>query len=314
MLTHMNKADRAGPERAFCKGRKTVQVKARDRPQRKTKEVHLKHNQKQEENMYSKANKVLSFAMSAAILLTNMMTPMNVYADEVNDPAQDLESEMPPETEPVSYYLTLPYDEAVSYSVDESHVERNEDPKEKAIRLAYHEEDKVEFSFQTMDTVQVMEIHLKDREKQEYPFSIDENRKITVFMPAKDLELTLVMEEIPVPEPVPETEQPAEPAPAAEAEQPVDPAPAAEPEFTWNEPTGPDEGINEFDLTAQEVTGDQSSYIPEDLVPEDNQEDDPSGETEGNIPDGTDMEDVSTLPNPVKRQGKLAARAHRELP
>ena len=178
--------------------------------------------------MYSKANKVLSLAMSAAILLTNMMTPMNVYADEVNDPAQDLESEMPPETEPVSYYLTLPYNEAVSYSVDESHVERNEDPKGKDIRLAYHEEDKVEFAFQTMDTVQVMEIHLKDREKQEYPFSIDENRKITVFMPAKDLELTLVMEEIPVPEPVPETEQPAEPAPAAEAEQPVDPAPAAE--------------------------------------------------------------------------------------
>lgn len=259
--------------------------------------------------MYSKANKVLSLAMSAAILLTNMMTPMNVYADEVNDPAQDLESEMPPETEPVSYYLTLPYNEAVSYSVDESHVERNEDPKEKAIRLAYHEEDKVEFAFQTMDTVQVMEIHLKDREKQEYPFSIDENRKITVFMPAKDLELTLVMEEIPVPEPVPETEQPAEPAPAAEAEQPVDPAPAAEPEFTWNEPTGPDEGINEFDLTAQEVTGDQSSYIPEDLVPEDNQEDDPSGETEGNIPDGTDMEDVSTQPNPENGNEDAGAEA-----
>ena len=38
----MNKADRAGPERAFCKGRKTVQARARDRPQRKTTDVHFK--------------------------------------------------------------------------------------------------------------------------------------------------------------------------------------------------------------------------------------------------------------------------------
>lgn len=53
--------------------------------------------------MYSKANKVLSLAMSAAILLTNMMTPMKVYADEISEPAQDLESEMPPDTESVSY-------------------------------------------------------------------------------------------------------------------------------------------------------------------------------------------------------------------
>lgn len=41
--------------------------------------------------MYSKANKILSIAMSAAILLTNMMTPMTAFADEVNEPAQDLE-------------------------------------------------------------------------------------------------------------------------------------------------------------------------------------------------------------------------------
>ena len=73
--------------------------------------------------MYSKTKKVLSLAMSAAILLTNIMTPMKVYADEVNEPAQDLESEMLLETEPLSYYLTLPYYEEVSYSVDKNHVE-----------------------------------------------------------------------------------------------------------------------------------------------------------------------------------------------
>ena len=76
--------------------------------------------------MYSKANKVLSLAMSAAILLTNMMTPMKVYADEISEPAQDLESEMPPETEPVSYCLTLPFYDEDSYSVDKNHVVTND--------------------------------------------------------------------------------------------------------------------------------------------------------------------------------------------
>ena len=78
--------------------------------------------------MYSKANKILSIAMSAAILLTNMMTPMTAFADEVNEPAQDLESEMPPETEPVSYCLTLPFYDEVSYSVDKNHVVTNDSP------------------------------------------------------------------------------------------------------------------------------------------------------------------------------------------
>ena len=250
--------------------------------------------------MYSKANKVLSIAMSAAIMLTNLMTPMMVYADEVTEPAQDLESEMPPETEPVSYYLKLPYNEAVSYSVNENYVVTNDNPGNMDIRLAYHEEDKVEFAFQTDDTVQVMEIHLTDLEKQEYPFSIDDNRNITLFMPAKDLELTLIMEEIPVPDPVPETEQPAEPAPASETEQPVEPipVPAAETEGTWEQPAVQEEGINAFDLTAQEVTGDQSSYIPEDLVPEDNQENVQADDADRNIADGTNMEDISTQPDP----------------
>ncbi len=235
--------------------------------------------------MYSKANKILSIAMSAAILLTNMMTPMTAFADEVNEPAQDLESEMPPETEPVSYCLTLPFYDEVSYSVDKNHVETNDNPGSKDIRLAYHEDDKVEFSFQTTETVQVMEIHLKDPKKQEYTFSVDENRKITLFMPAKDLELTLVMEDIPVPDPVSETEQPAEPLPAAEAEG------------TWEQPVNPDEGINEFDLTAQEVAGDQTSYTAEDLSPGD----DPAGGTDENISNNMNMEERSTQADPENR-------------
>ena len=229
--------------------------------------------------MYSKANKVLSLAMSAAILLTNMMTPMKVYADEISEPAQDLESEMPPDTEPVSYYLTLPYYDAVSYSVEKTHVETNDYPGSKDIRLAYHEDDKVEFSFQTADTVQVMEIHLKDPKKQEYTFSVDENRNITFFMPAKDLELSLVMEENPVPDPVSETEQPAEPVSAAEAED------------TWEQPDNQDDGINEFDLTAQDVVDGQASYTPEYL----STEDDPTGETGGNVANDTNMEN-----NPIQ--------------
>ena len=195
--------------------------------------------------MYSKTNKVLSIAMSAAILLTNIMTPMKVYADEVNEPAQDLESEMPLETEPVSYYLTLPYYEEVSYSVDKNHVE-TADAQDKDIRLAYHEEERVEFSFQTADTVQVMEIYLKDNEKQEVPFSIDEDRKVSLAMPAKDLDLTLVLEDIPVPAAALETEQVVETEQAVETERTVGT------ESTMENPVNQDGGINEFDLTAQE--------------------------------------------------------------
>ena len=217
--------------------------------------------------MYSKTNKVLSLAMSAAILLTNIMTPMKVYADEVNEPAQDLESEMPLETEPVSYYLTLPYYEEVSYSVDKNHME-TKDSQDKNIRLAYHEEEKVEFSFQTADTVQVMEIHLKDNEKQEVPFSIDENRKVSLAMPAKDLDLTLVLEDIPVPAPAPETEQ------------------TAATESTMESPVSQDEGINEFDLTAQEVSGDQYLYPSDDGTQDSNQ----NGQTDGNAASIEDQE------------------------
>lgn len=220
--------------------------------------------------MYSKTNKVLSIAMSAAILLTNIMTPMRVYADEVSEPAQDLESEMPLETEPVSYYLTLPYYEEVSYSVDKNRME-TKDSQDKNIRLAYHEEEKVEFSFQTADTVQVMEIHLKDNEKQEVPFSIDENRKVSLAMPAKDLDLTLVLEDIPVPAPAPETEQ------------------TAATESTMESPVSQDEGINEFDLTAQEVSGDQYLYPSDDGT----QGSDQNGQTDGNAAANADLENAS---------------------
>ncbi len=188
---------------------------------------------------------------------------------------------MPPETEPVSFYLTLPYNEAVSYSVDEDHVEANRKSGNKDIRLVYHEDDKAEFSFQTADTVRVMEIYLRDTEKQEYSFSIDENRKISFFMPAKDLELTFTMEEIPVSGPVSETEQPDGSASAAEAES------------TWEHPANPDEGINEFDLTAQEVAGDQTGYTPEDLI----LEDDLADEIDGNISNDVNMKDISTQTN-----------------
>ena len=217
--------------------------------------------------MYSKTNKVLSIAMSAAILLTNIMTPMKVYADEVNEPAQDLESEMLLETEPLSYYLTLPYYEEVSYSVDKNHME-TKDSQDKDIRLAYHEEEKVEFSFQTADTVQVMEIHLKDNEKQEVPFSIDENRKVSLAMPAKDLDLTLVLEDIPAPAPAPDTEQPVATG------------------STMENPVSQDEGINEFDLTAQEVSGDQYLYPSDDGT----QDSDQNGQADENPADNEDQE------------------------
>ena len=228
--------------------------------------------------MYSKTNKVLSLAMSAAILLTNIMTPMKVFADEVNEPALDLERELLLETEPASYYLTLPYIEAVVYSVDETHTVRKDGQKEKDILLAYHEEDRVEFAFQPAETVQVKEIHLRDSRKNEYPFSIDENRKVSFYMPTKDLELTLVLEDIPIPEPVMETEW-------AEPQTPV-----VESEGTLEPTENREEGINEFDLTAQEVAGGASVYTPEAYEADDTQ----IIGTENDISDHKEEDEMST--------------------
>jgi len=93
--------------------------------------------------MQSKTNRFISFAMSAAILLTNMVTPMTAYADETTDTeAEVIETEAVPE-----YFVTLPYHEQLSYSVDEEKIyepeERDEDNKNTYLQYEEGEEVKL---------------------------------------------------------------------------------------------------------------------------------------------------------------------------
>ena len=73
--------------------------------------------------MQNKSNRVLSLAMSAALMLTNMISPMTAYAEELTEDAAEeylevAEPEMipEPETEAKEYMITLPWYEDIVYT------------------------------------------------------------------------------------------------------------------------------------------------------------------------------------------------------
>ena len=79
---------------------------------------------KQEEKMQYKANRVLSFAMSAAMMLTNIVSPVKAFAEEapeamtdafVNE-VQDPDISEEPQTEAKEYTIRLPYYEDIAYN------------------------------------------------------------------------------------------------------------------------------------------------------------------------------------------------------
>ena len=78
--------------------------------------------------MQSKSNRVISLAMSAALMLTNMIAPMKVYADDAMDTYVEYgeEDSIPaePETQApaIEYTITLPYYEDIVYMVDEGRI------------------------------------------------------------------------------------------------------------------------------------------------------------------------------------------------
>ena len=125
--------------------------------------------------MQNKSNKVLSLAMSAALMLTNMISPMKVYADEAIEPATDayvddaLPDEIIPETEAPFFSITLPYYDDIVYMVDEGRVfhPEGEQPEDKDIILRYQAMEKVEFAFTAYNDVTVTKIRLMDNRKDE---------------------------------------------------------------------------------------------------------------------------------------------------
>ena len=67
--------------------------------------------------MRNKKNRVVSLAMSAALMLTNMISPISAFAEDVSEPMTDAYMDAPaddapeetPETEPPYYTITLPW-------------------------------------------------------------------------------------------------------------------------------------------------------------------------------------------------------------
>ena len=152
--------------------------------------------------MQSKSNRVISLAMSAALMLTNMIAPMKVYADDAMDTYVEYgeEDSIPaePETQApaIEYTITLPYYEDIVYMVDEGRIYQPEDkkPEDKDILLKYLADEKVEFAFTPYNDVTVTELHLKDEKKEETAFEVDEYGKVSFLMPEKDLWFSLVYE------------------------------------------------------------------------------------------------------------------------
>ena len=67
---------------------------ARDEPGREDTDYHDKIR---EVKMQSKTNRAISLAMSAAMLLTNLISPMKLYAQEEAEPSTDVYLEETPQ-------------------------------------------------------------------------------------------------------------------------------------------------------------------------------------------------------------------------
>lgn len=153
--------------------------------------------------MIKKTNRVLSLAMSAALMLTNMIAPMTVYAEDLTEaaleeyvPDEQMETVPEPETVVPEYLITLPWYEDITYMVDEGRIYRPENmlPEDKDILLKYKADEKVDFAFTPATGITVTELHLRDDKKNETFFEVDEYGHVSFLMPDKDLDFSLAYE------------------------------------------------------------------------------------------------------------------------
>ena len=175
--------------------------------------------------MIKKTNRVISLAMSAALMLTNMISPMTVYAEDLTEAALEeyVPDEQPevipePETEAKEYIITLPWYEEITFMVDEGRVYRPENalPEDKDILLRYRADEKVEFAFTPAQGVTVTQIHLQDKDKNETFFETDEYGRVSFLMPDKDLIFRLTCEKYEIAEQAQENPAPEQDFPESE--------------------------------------------------------------------------------------------------
>ena len=90
-------------------------TKARDEPEKGM--IQKVFHAYKEDTMRNKKNRVISRAMSAAIMLTNLFSPMSAYAQEEEGAQAEsaVEEDSQLETETKKYMLTLPFYKDISY-------------------------------------------------------------------------------------------------------------------------------------------------------------------------------------------------------
>ena len=139
-------------------------TKARDEPEKGM--IQKVFHTYKEDTMRNKKNRVISLAMSAAIMLTNLFSPMSVYAQEEEgaqaEPAVEKASQL--ETETKKYMLTLPFYEDISYMVDEERVvhPETESPDDKSIYLSYEPQQQVTFAFSAANNTTITKMNLRN--------------------------------------------------------------------------------------------------------------------------------------------------------
>ena len=162
--------------------------------------------------------------MSAAILLTNLISPLYACADEIPEPMTDsyMDEIIPPEPEtepPRQYLLTLAGNDSVAYRVDEEKIfHMDTGNKGSDIVLSYAARELVDFSFAADEQAAVTGLHLYNGKNEELPFSVEDSSQVSFLMPEDDLWFSVdtvlpVMEEepaeiIPVEEIQPEETRP----------------------------------------------------------------------------------------------------------
>ena len=164
-------------------------TKARDEPEKGM--IQKVFHAYKEDTMRNKKNRVISLAMSAAIMLTNLFSPMSAYAQEEEgaqaEPAVEEASQL--ETEAKKYMLTLPFYEDISYMVDEERVvhSESESPDDKSIYLSYEPQQQVTFAFSAANNTTITKMNLRNDKGETIPCSVDENQAVHFVMPSEDI-------------------------------------------------------------------------------------------------------------------------------
>jgi len=124
--------------------------------------------------------RVLSFMMSAVMLIGHVLTSMQVYAQEGPDTEVALEA-------PPDYIVSIPQMNGLSVDYDMEHFDRKTD--DGTARLIYHENDEVKLTISVASEYELKKIQVVTDEKKDIPLEWESDQVIRFSMPAEDVKL-----------------------------------------------------------------------------------------------------------------------------